>query len=73
MVPGADTDTALVDWGFDAADPVIPRDLVDRSEAWLRDESGAALTERDYPGMGHGLSLQELADVSGFVSAVVGE
>jgi phospholipase/carboxylesterase len=60
-------------WGFDAADPVIPRDLVDRSEQWLRAESGAVLTERDYPGMGHGISAEELADVSAFLEASAGD
>jgi phospholipase/carboxylesterase len=56
-------------WAFDPADLVIPRDLVDRSETWLRDGSGAELVERSYPGMGHAISAQELADVSDFVSA----
>jgi phospholipase/carboxylesterase len=56
-------------WGFDDADAVIPRDLVGRSEAWLRDASGAELAEHKYPGMGHSISLQELSDVSAFISA----
>lgn len=57
-------------WGFDDADAVIPRDLVARSEAWLQDESGADLTMRTYPGMGHAISLEELSDVSAFITSV---
>jgi phospholipase/carboxylesterase len=58
-------------WANDEADPVIPRDLVGRSEEWLRTSSGATLTERHYPGLGHSISREELADVSAFLSAVV--
>ena len=58
-------------WANDPADPVIPRDLVARSEAWLGADSGAILVERHYPGTGHGLSEQELADVSDFLTNVL--
>jgi phospholipase/carboxylesterase len=49
-------------WGHDDTDTVIPRDLVDRTRAWLREQSGAALTERVYAGLGHAISAEELAD-----------
>ncbi|BAJ32833.1 MULTISPECIES: phospholipase [Kitasatospora] len=54
-------------WGRDTEDRVIPADLVDRTGAWLRADSGAALTERVYPGLGHGVSAQEIADVRDFL------
>jgi phospholipase/carboxylesterase len=58
-------------WANDTDDPVIPRDLVDRSEAWLRTESGAALVERHYPGLGHGINAEEMRDVHHFVAGFV--
>lgn len=54
-------------WGLDPADAVIPQELLRRSEAWLRDLSGAALEVNTYPGMGHAISPQEVADVSRFL------
>ena len=72
---GFDTsDGALADlpifWANDESDPVIPGDLVGRSEEWLRTKSGAILTERHYPGLGHSISLEELTDVSGFLTGL---
>ena len=57
-------------WANDVDDQVIPRELVERSEAWLRNESGADLHERHYAGMGHGLSRTELDDISAFIAAL---
>lgn len=57
-------------WANDEADPVIPRDLVRRSEEWLRTQSGATLTERHYPGLNHSINLAELTDVSAFLSGL---
>jgi phospholipase/carboxylesterase len=58
-------------WGNDEADQVIPRELMERSEAWLREESGADLTVRHYPGLGHGIGVQELRDVHDFISGLI--
>jgi len=57
-------------WSMDVHDGVIPRDLVERSESWLRSESGAALEEHDYPGIGHSLSIEQLGDVSTFITSL---
>ena len=54
-------------WSIDPEDPMIPRDLVERSEAWLREHSGAALTERVYPGIGHAISPKEMGDIADFI------
>ena len=54
-------------WGNDPADPMIPADLVFRSQRWLREQSGARLEERQYPGMGHGISREEMEQVSAFI------
>lgn len=54
-------------WSIDPQDPMIPRDLVERSEGWLREHSGAVLTERIYPGIGHTISPDELRDIADFV------
>lgn len=59
-------------WGSDADnDPIIPPELIEWTGAWLRDASGAKLVERRYPGLGHGRSPEELADVSAFVAQVL--
>ena len=55
-------------WSIDPDDPMIPRDLAERSEAWLREHSGAALTERVYPGIGHTISAQEMHDIADFIA-----
>ncbi|WP_328940663.1 phospholipase [Streptomyces sp. NBC_00250] len=55
-------------WGRDTADAVIPADLVARTGTWLRERSGADLRERTYPGMGHGVSVQELRDIHDFLA-----
>lgn len=60
-------------WSIDPEDDVIPRELVVRSEAWLRDESGAVVTERRYPGLGHAIGQQERRDVQDFVAVLAGE
>lgn len=55
-------------WSIDPEDPMIPRDLVERSEAWLRSASGAVLTERVYPGIGHTICDAERVDIAAFVA-----
>lgn len=57
-------------WAIDPTDPVIPRDLVDRSEGWLFTESGAEVTRFDIPGIGHTVSADELAAIGGFLTAL---
>ncbi|TDE90410.1 hypothetical protein EXU48_18345 [Occultella glacieicola] len=52
-------------WGRDEADPVITAEAVTRTTAFLT--SHVDLTERRYPGVGHGLSADELEDVSVFL------
>ncbi|WP_431998945.1 hypothetical protein [Streptomyces fungicidicus] len=54
-------------WGRDAADQMIPADLVARTGAWLREASGAHLEERLCPGLGHGIAVPELTDASAFL------
>lgn len=54
-------------WGRDPADPVITRAAVDRTDEWLPAHS--TLTKREYPGIGHSISREELADVSAFLRA----
>jgi len=55
-------------FGHDPADAVIPPHLIARSLTWLRDESGAALSEHAYPGLGHGISAEELDEIARFVA-----
>lgn len=54
-------------WGRDLEDPVIPEAFIDQTLIWLPEHS--TLTERLYPGIGHGVSSAELADVSAFLTA----
>lgn len=57
-------------WANDPADAVIPQELVQRSEAWLQESSGARLIERHYSALGHGINSQELAEVSSFIDSI---
>jgi phospholipase/carboxylesterase len=51
-------------------DGVITQDAVARTAAFLPAHS--TLTERVYPGLGHGISAQEVADVREFLAAQLG-
>ena len=53
-------------WGRGEADPVITAAAVVRTEAFLPGHT--TLTSRLYPGVGHGISGEELADVSAFLT-----
>ncbi|KAE8764948.1 alpha/beta hydrolase [Georgenia thermotolerans] len=52
-------------WARGAADQVIAPFLVERAERWL--PAHATLTRRVYPGLGHGISGQTLADLVAFL------
>jgi len=54
-------------WGRDVADPVIAPDAIARTAAWLPVHSTAVV--REYPGVGHSISREELDDVSEFLGA----
>ncbi|SDY46716.1 alpha/beta hydrolase [Herbiconiux ginsengi] len=56
-------------WGRDEADPVIAASGIDRTSAWA--PGHFMVTARLYPGVGHGISPQELADVSAFLRDVL--
>lgn len=57
-------------WANDPADPVIPHELVARSEEWLRKESGAQLVERHYSGIGHSIGPNEIRDINAFLEGL---
>ncbi|GLI27920.1 esterase [Agromyces rhizosphaerae] len=52
-------------WGRGTEDVVIPADAVARTQEWLPER--VALDARIYEGVGHSVSEQELADVTGFL------
>jgi phospholipase/carboxylesterase len=52
-------------WGRDVRDPIIPQSAVERTDAWLPAHS--TLTKREYAGVGHSISREELDDVSEFL------
>ncbi|MBK4347572.1 alpha/beta hydrolase [Lacisediminihabitans changchengi] len=56
-------------WGRDVADPVISPDAIDRTAAWLPVHSTAVV--REYPGVGHSISREELDDVTEFLEATL--
>ena len=56
-------------WGRGAVDRVIAAHAVERTSEWLPRHS--TLIERVYPGLAHGISVDELADVHTFLSANV--
>ena len=57
-------------WGADPRDEVIPAELMARSHTWLVEQSGARLTVGQYPGAGHGVSVDELHDISEFLKSL---
>ncbi|GAA2241572.1 phospholipase [Herbiconiux moechotypicola] len=54
-------------WGRDLDDPAMTAEAVGRTEAFLAGHATA--TERRYPGIAHSISLDELADVSEFLTS----
>lgn len=52
-------------WGHDVADPVIPAEAVARLRSFASGHT--SLTERRYPGAGHGITAAEAADVGAFL------
>lgn len=52
-------------WGRGDADAVIAPEAIARTAAWL--PGHARLEERVYPGLGHGISAEELGDARGFL------
>ena len=57
-------------WGRGDADRVITPDAIARTAAFL--PSHTTLDERVYPGLGHGVSAEEIDDVRAFLAAEVG-
>lgn len=55
-------------WGRGSADQVIAPAAVARTSSWL--PGHCDLTERVYPGLGHGINAQEAADVTDFLTRV---
>jgi phospholipase/carboxylesterase len=56
-------------WGRDVADPVIAASAAARTEQWLPTKS--RLTVKTYPGIGHSISREEVADVADFLTATL--
>lgn len=57
-------------WGRDVMDPVIPEVATGFTGSWLPEHS--TLTTRLYPGAGHGILMEEIDDVRGFLEGVFG-
>jgi len=53
-------------WGRDPRDPVVGETLIAYSRKWLPEHTD--LEERLYTGVGHGINLEELEDVSRWLS-----
>ncbi|WP_431804400.1 alpha/beta hydrolase [Microbacterium sp. bgisy203] len=53
-------------WGRGEDDRVIAADAVARTAAWMPEHT--TLTARTYPGLGHGISPEEIADVRTFLA-----
>ena len=55
-------------WGRDPHDPVIGEELISFTRRWLPEHSD--LDARLYANVGHGISMEEIEDVSAFLSRV---
>lgn len=53
-------------WGRGDADPVIPADAVARTASWLLAHTDSTI--RFYPGLGHGVAEEEIADIRAFLA-----
>lgn len=53
-------------WGRDAADPIISAERVAFTSEWL--PAHTELDARLYPGIAHGISREEVADISNFIT-----
>ena len=58
-------DRPVVFWGRGTEDRVITEAAVERTAQWLPAHS--TLTERVYPGLSHGISNEEIADIRAFL------
>jgi phospholipase/carboxylesterase len=56
-------------WGRGDADGVIAGAAIERTAAWL--PAHTTLEEHVYPGLGHGIAAQELADLRGFLASAL--
>jgi phospholipase/carboxylesterase len=54
-------------WGRDPEDPVIPPSAIERTAAWL--PSHTTLTTRQYSGVYHSISREEIDDIVAFLGA----
>jgi len=52
-------------WGRDPHEEVIPQLAIDRTDEWLPQRS--RLTKREYQGIGHAVSGEELLEVKAFL------
>jgi phospholipase/carboxylesterase len=70
---GVDEAAAAADprvfYGRGDADPIIPAEAVERTEAWLAVVAPSA-TIAVYPGLAHAISQEELGDVNAFLAEV---
>jgi phospholipase/carboxylesterase len=61
------SDRPVVFWGRGTEDRVITEAAVERTAQWLPAHS--TLTERVYPGLSHGISNEEIADIRAFLGS----
>lgn len=54
-------------WGFGTVDPIIPNAAVERTAAWVQEHTTPVV--RAYEGLGHSISMDEVADLHTFLRA----
>jgi phospholipase/carboxylesterase len=65
----ADTKPPLF-WGFDRADPIIAQSAIVRTAQFVPGHFTATI--REYPGIAHSISGEELGDVAAFLTSALG-
>ena len=60
-------------WSYGDQDDVVPRALLEASQRWLVEQSGASLTVHVEPGLVHAVSQDQVSRAASFLAARLGD
>ena len=71
LSPGVLSGTDVL-WSYGDQDDVVPRALLETSQRWLVEQSGAAVTVHVEPGLVHAVSQDQVSRTADFLAARLG-